>query len=78
MPSVIHLFPNQSIDVRDRACEHGLRRAAGLWLGIWLDRITYRRMLREELLPQPDSVLADAGLERSAVLLEVSKPFWRA
>lgn len=80
MPSVIHLFPNQSIGMRDRAraCEHSLRRIAGLWLGIWQDRITYRRMLREELLPQPDSVLADAGLKRSAVLLEVSKPFWRA
>ncbi|WP_122519416.1 DUF1127 domain-containing protein [Pannonibacter phragmitetus] len=80
MPSVIYLFPNPSLHVQDRARagDHGLHRLAGVWTRIWLERISYRRMLRKELLPQPDSVLADAGLDRAAVLLEVSKPFWRA
>lgn len=82
MPSVIYIFPHQTISTQDRPSGQGLHRMArlwlGRWLGVWLDRISYRRMLRKELLPQPDSVLADAGLERAAVLLEVSKPFWRA
>ncbi|WP_430513186.1 DUF1127 domain-containing protein [Pannonibacter phragmitetus] len=78
MPSVIYILPDRGITAQDHTCERSLCPIAPGWARIWLDRINHRRMLRKELLPQPDSVLADAGLERSAVLLEVSKPFWRA
>lgn len=41
------------------------------------DRVAYRRILREELLLQPDSVLADAGISRPAAEEEAQKPFWQ-
>ncbi|WP_421852029.1 DUF1127 domain-containing protein [Oricola sp.] len=44
----------------------------------WIDRAACRRMLREELLPQPDSVLNDAGITRQAAACEAAKPFWKA
>ena len=39
-------------------------------------RWALRRMLRDDLLPQPDSVLADAGWTRTAALREARKPLW--
>lgn len=41
-------------------------------------RAIYRKMLREELLLQPDSVIEDAGLDRDLASSEAHKPFWRA
>ncbi|WP_377293830.1 DUF1127 domain-containing protein [Rhizobium sp. SG2393] len=41
-------------------------------------RWSLRKMLRDELLPQPDSVLADAGWTRTDLVREIAKPFWRA
>lgn len=43
----------------------------------WLRRWRLRRTLARELLPQPDSVLADAGWTRAALRAEVAKPIWR-
>ena len=45
---------------------------------LWWARIRLRRMLRVELLPQPDSVLQDAGWTRAGAAAEAAKPFWRA
>lgn len=55
-------------------------RAGGLFgmLMLWRDRIRYRAELRRELLPQPDSVLEDAGMTREEAQREAFKPFWRA
>jgi uncharacterized protein YjiS (DUF1127 family) len=47
-------------------------------ISLWYARHRYRRMLRKDLLPQPDSVLADAGITRAAATGEAQKPFWRA
>ncbi len=47
-------------------------------LRLWRERRRRRAMIRDELLPQPDSVLADAGLTREEATEEASKPFWRA
>jgi uncharacterized protein YjiS (DUF1127 family) len=47
-------------------------------ISVWYARHQYRQMLRNELLPQPDSVLADAGITRAAAKGEAQKPFWRA
>lgn len=47
-------------------------------LALWWARINLRHMLRTELLPQPDSVMRDAGWTRAEAMAEVSKPFWRA
>lgn len=47
-------------------------------LSIWYARYRYRLMLRDDLLTQPDSVLADAGISRTAAKREAQKPFWRA
>ena len=52
-------------------------RRVGL-LSVWYARHQYRQMLRHELLLQPDSVLADAGISRAAAKREAQKPFWRA
>ncbi|MGV6873835.1 hypothetical protein ACUSIJ_14255 [Pseudochelatococcus sp. B33] len=46
-------------------------------LSRWQDRIVLRRMLRRDLLTQPDSVLADAGWTRDAAKKEADKPIWR-
>ena len=45
---------------------------------VWYARYQYRQMLRDDLLLQPDSVLADAGISRTAAKREAQKPFWRA
>jgi uncharacterized protein YjiS (DUF1127 family) len=50
----------------------------GGMISLWYARHRYRRMLRKDLLPQPDSVLADAGITRAAARGEAQKPFWRA
>ncbi|MEM9145839.1 MAG: hypothetical protein AAGC57_06535 [Pseudomonadota bacterium] len=47
-------------------------------LARWYARHLHQRMLREELLPQPDSVLADARWIREDALRESRKPVWRA
>ena len=47
-------------------------------LAAWLARHRHRRMLRDDLLPQPDSVLEDAGITRRQAQAEAAKPFWRA
>ncbi|MEL6295454.1 MAG: hypothetical protein AAFY84_18265 [Pseudomonadota bacterium] len=47
-------------------------------ISIWYARHQYRRMLRNDLLPQPDSVLADAAITRTAAQCDAHKPFWRA
>lgn len=44
----------------------------------WKNRTALRRMLRDVLLPGPDSVLADAGWTREAAGREAAKPFWKA
>ncbi|MEL6576080.1 MAG: hypothetical protein AAFU72_02545 [Pseudomonadota bacterium] len=41
-------------------------------------RLALRRMLRNELLREPDSVLADAGWTREEALREARKPIWQA
>lgn len=43
----------------------------------FIQRWRRRRALRRELLPEPDSVLADAGFTRAEAEREASKPFWR-
>ena len=43
----------------------------------WIDRAKRRRVLRTEILSQPDSVLEDFGLTREAADIEAAKPFWR-
>lgn len=43
-----------------------------------MERLRFRKMLRQELRFQPDSVLADWGWTRAEMLREVQKPFWRA
>ena len=53
------------------------RRAPSL-LARWLGRRAERRALRRDLLRQPDSVLADFGLDRAAARREAAPPFWRA
>lgn len=53
-------------------------RYAGTLLRRWRDRATFRSMLRQHLLTQPDSVLADAGWTRDAAEKEAGKPIWRA
>lgn len=47
-------------------------------LEVWRERSIYRKMLRDELLRQPDSVLEDAGVDRKTAEAEARKPFWRA
>ncbi|MEO0990979.1 MAG: DUF1127 domain-containing protein [Pseudomonadota bacterium] len=47
-------------------------------LSLWYERHQYRIMLRDDLLPEPDSVLEDAGISRDFAKLEAQKPFWRA
>lgn len=47
-------------------------------IAVWHARYQYRQMLRDDLLLQPDSVLADAGITRVAAKCEAQKPFWRA
>jgi uncharacterized protein YjiS (DUF1127 family) len=47
-------------------------------ISVWYARYQYRQMLRDDLLLQPDSVLADAGITRIAARCEAQKPFWRA
>lgn len=47
-------------------------------LSIWYERYQFRIMLRDDLLPQPDSVLEDAGISRGIAKREAQKPFWRA
>ena len=54
------------------------RARQGGMISVWYARHQYRRMLRIDLLPQPDSVLADAGITRAAAKGEAQKPFWRA
>lgn len=60
-------------------CEGPIARRRLIWADLaalrrkWRDR----RVLAEELLPQPDSVLADAGWTREALKAELRKPFWR-
>ena len=44
---------------------------------LWRKRHAHRAMLRNELLRQPDSVLADAGLTRAEAESTAQKPFWR-
>ncbi|MDK3016187.1 hypothetical protein [Pseudodonghicola flavimaris] len=46
-------------------------------LMLWRQRRAQRLMLRDDLLRQPDSVLADAGWTRAAARAEAAKPFWR-
>ena len=46
-------------------------------LSVWYARYQYRQMLQDDLLLQPDSVLADAGVTRTAAEGEARKPFWR-
>ena len=63
---------------RTDALAVGAHNALGIPWRLWLRRASCRRVLREELLPQPDSVLADAGISREAARREASKPFWKA
>lgn len=66
---------------RRERVEQYRREAPASWrtlLSRWEARRRWRRTLREELLPQPDSVLADAGLTREDAVREAAKPFWRA
>jgi uncharacterized protein YjiS (DUF1127 family) len=44
---------------------------------LWGERLKTRRELRNEILQQPDSVLADFGWSRHDALREARKPFWR-
>jgi len=73
MASVVFLHP------QDHTARSQPRRSGGCGAlpALWWHRLTRRRMLREELLPQPDSVLRDAGWSRAAALAEAAKPFWR-
>ncbi len=45
---------------------------------LWMARHRHRAMLRNDLLPQPDSVLQDAATTRAKAEAEARKPFWRA
>lgn len=49
-----------------------VRRIAGV-PALWLERIE----TRERLSAMPEWLLADIGLDRSAVAREVRRPFWR-
>lgn len=44
----------------------------------WRQRRETRKMLRDELIYQPDSVLHDAGWTRPLAVKEAKKPFWMA
>lgn len=46
-------------------------------LSRWLQRMLYRRRLREAFRREPDSVLEDFGLTRAALDRFVATPFWR-
>lgn len=72
MADVIHLSCNRKAIAPARRAD-----APGPMLHRWRARAVLRRMLRDELLPQPDSVLADAGWSREAAKREAAKPFWR-
>jgi len=43
---------------------------------VWSERAALRKILVQELLPGPDSVLQDAGWTREAAQIEARKPFW--
>lgn len=65
---------------RNGAAVMGVRKpvTGGALFVLWVKRYRYRRMLREHLLPQPDSVFEDAGMSRAEAGAEAAKPFWRA
>ena len=69
---VSHLMTAPPRRLRNEATPH-----ATSTLQRWHERVVLRRMLRDDLLPQPDSVLADAGWTREAAWREAGKPFWR-
>lgn len=73
MADIISLARYRTADIPGDAAERG----RACLLRRWRDRMTLRRMLRDELLRQPDSVLTDAGWTRDAARNEASKPFWR-
>lgn len=66
-------YPQDRAPAPRRPGDKGLMRR----LPLWRDRRALRRILRDELLPQPDSVLCDAGWSRAAAMAEAAKPFWR-
>lgn len=74
MADIIHLSRYRTTEFRGNTV---IRDGKSL-LDRWRDRAAMRRMLRDELLSQPDRVLADAGWTRNAAQTEASKPFWRA
>ncbi|MEL6220005.1 MAG: hypothetical protein AAFR79_16320 [Pseudomonadota bacterium] len=76
MADVVPLRP--AISVPELTTDRHRLTVKGVLPAQWLERMEYRRILREELLPQPDSVLADVGLTRSQVRQEAQKPFWVA
>lgn len=65
--------PTRQVVIRNSTETGGL----GTLPKLWRARIQHRAMLRRELLTQPDSVLADAGLTRAQAEAEAAKPFWR-
>jgi uncharacterized protein YjiS (DUF1127 family) len=44
---------------------------------LWLARLAWRRDLRRAFAHEPDSVLADFGLDRAELRDYVARPFWR-
>jgi len=75
MPAVI-LGPIPARPRTIASASFGTSPGAGL-IALWYARHRYRAMMRDDLLLQPDSVLADAGFDRAAALREARKPFWR-
>ncbi|MEM9028364.1 MAG: hypothetical protein AAGC70_08335 [Pseudomonadota bacterium] len=58
--------------------QSGWRSQVLILIQTWRKRWHHRRMLREDLLHQPDSVLADVGYTRNDAEREANTPFWRA
>ncbi|WP_417673356.1 DUF1127 domain-containing protein [Pseudodonghicola sp.] len=73
MATVVFLHPQD----RTRPSQPARSSGFGSLPALWWHRLTLRRMLRDELLRHPDSVLSDAGWSRAAALEEAAKPFWR-
>ncbi|PTE19918.1 hypothetical protein C5F48_20335 [Cereibacter changlensis JA139] len=77
MTNVVDFPQPMGLTSGDHFAMHRDKVSANSLLRVWRERAALRKILAQDLLPGPDSVLEDAGWTREAAQAEARKPFWR-